>query len=395
MHSVNRNLKRSPNRYRFARERSRQGVTLVFALFLMTTLAGMLAFSIDIGYLAMSKSEMRRTADSAALAGGWQLLDSKIKGDSSLQATSLMRTAASQVAFQNRVCNSGPILQTFGEETDITEGYLSSLSESSTLSSNAQNPFHAVRVRVQRTAQSNGIVPFFFARVFGETGTQMTVNATSAMAIQVKGFSSPPTSASGINLLPFALDLQTWNAMLNGGGSDIYSYNAVTGLLTSGSDGIREVNLYPQGTGSPGNRGTVDIGGSNNSTADIARQIIHGVSAEDLDDLGKPLVLDANGTMALNGDTGISAGVKDELASIIGETRIIPIFSNVSGNGNNANYTIVQWVGVRILNVKLTGSMSSKQLIVQPAPIIARNVVPGDASRAWSNAIYSAVILVQ
>ncbi len=390
-----RKFKRSPNRYRCSLKRSRRGVTLVFALFLMTTLAGMLAFSIDIGYLAMSKSEMRRTADSAALAGGWQLLDSKIKGESPSYATALVRTAASQVALQNSVCNSGPILQTYGEDTDVTDGYLASLSPSSTLSSNPQNPFQAVRVRVQRTAQSNGIVPFFFAKVFGETGTQMTVNATVAMATQVKGFSTPPTSTSGINLLPFALDLQTWNTMQNGGGSDNYNYNTVTGLLTSGNDGIREVNLYPQGTGSPGNRGTVDIGGSNNSTADIARQILFGISAEDLEDLGKPLVLEANGTMTLNGDTGISAGVKDELASIIGETRIIPIFSHVTGNGNNANYTIVQWAGVRILHVKLTGSMSSKQLIVQPAPVIARNVLAGDASRTWSDSIYSAVVLVQ
>ena len=44
----------------------------------------------------------------------------------------------------------------------------------------------------------------------------------------------------------------------------------------------------------------------------------------------------AGGKLYLNGDTGISAGVKDELASIKGQPRIIPIFSTVSGNGNNA-----------------------------------------------------------
>jgi hypothetical protein len=99
--------------------------------------------------------------------------------------------------------------------------------------------------------------------------------------------------------------------------------------------------------------------------------------------------------MTLNGDTGISAGVKDELASIINQTRMIPIFSHVSGNGNNATYTIVQWVGVRILKVKLTGSMSSKQVIVQRAPVVARNVVAGDSSRTWSDAIYSPVVLIQ
>ena len=99
--------------------------------------------------------------------------------------------------------------------------------------------------------------------------------------------------------------------------------------------------------------------------------------------------------MTLNGDTGISAGVKDELASIIGLTRIIPVFSSVSGNGNNATFTIVRWVGVRILAVKLTGAMNSKYLMVQPATVLARNVVPGDASRTWSSTIYSPVVLVK
>lgn len=99
--------------------------------------------------------------------------------------------------------------------------------------------------------------------------------------------------------------------------------------------------------------------------------------------------------LVLNGDTGISAGVKDELASIIGQTRIIPVFSSVSGNGNNAMYTVVRWVGVRILAVKLTGAMNSKYLMVQPAPVLARNVIPGDSSRIWSSAIYSPVILVK
>ncbi len=380
----------------FTRKRSRRGVTLVFALFLMTILIGMLAFSIDIGYLATSKAEMRRTADSAALAGGWQLLDSKIKGESTYNATTAMKLAASQMALQNQVCNVGPTLQTTGESTDITEGYLSSLSSNSTLTSNSQNPFQAVRVRVQKTATSNGAVPYFFAKILGQTGKEMTVDATAAIATQIKGFNTPPTSgADNIDLLPFAFDLDTWNAMLAGGGSDIYNYNTVSGTLTSGCDGLREINLYPQGTGSPGNRGTVDIGGANNSTADLARQIVSGISAQDLVDLGKPLVLDANGTMTLNGDTGISAGVKDELASIIGQTRCIPIFSCVSGNGNNANYTIVEWVGVRILYVELTGSMNSKQVIVQPAPILVRNIVAGDASRTWSDSVYSPVVLVQ
>lgn len=65
--------------------------------------------------------------------------------------------------------------------------------------------------------------------------------------------------------------------------------------------------------------------------------------------------LDDNGELFLNGDTGISAGVKNELASIKGEPKLIPLFNQVNGPGNNATYSIVKFVGVRLMQVKLTG----------------------------------------
>jgi hypothetical protein len=194
--------------------------------------------------------------------------------------------------------------------------------------------------------------------------------------------------------LPFALDIDTWTKLVNGNSTDKYKWNPQTNQVESGSDGQVEVNLYPQGTGSPGNRGTVDIGGANNSTSDIADQILHGVSAQDLVDLGKALEFDANGHLALNGDTGISAGVKDELASISGKPRIIPVFQNVSGNGNNANYTIIKWQGIRIMAVKLTGSGSQKHVTIQVAPVLVKGGVPSTASGS-SSGVYSNVVLVQ
>ncbi len=113
-----------------------------------------------------------------------------------------------------------------------------------------------------------------------------------------------------------------------------------------------------------------------------------------MDALGKPLEFDANGKLTLNGDTGISAGVKDDLAAIIGQTRIIPIFESVSGNGNNAMYTIVQWAGVRILDVKLTGSMSSKKLIVQPAHVFSKWAKPtAEENTSWY--VYSPAWIVR
>jgi Flp pilus assembly protein TadG len=395
MLQVNENTRpRLMSQARYGR-RNRQGAILALAVFLMVFLVGMLAFSIDIGYLAASKSEMRRTADAAALAGCWQLIDSEVAGQNSIQAYESMVGSATQAAAQNSICNHATTLETAGDLRDIRDGYLASLSPNAELSSNSDNPFRAVSVRVQKTKELNGQVPFYFAPVFGEFGREMTVEAIAAFATQIKGFKTPSnSSSSNLNILPLALDQATWNTLLAGSGTDDYRYNQ-DGTVTSGADGVREVNLFPQETGSPGNRGTVDIGGNNNSTADIARQIVHGISADDLSDLGKPLILGEDGTMTLNGDTGISAGVKDELASIIGQPRCIPIFSTVSGNGNNANYTIVKWVGIRIMYVKLTGSMNSKKVIVQPAALIVRNAIAGDGTRQWSDKIYSPVLLAQ
>lgn len=202
-----------------------------------------------------------------------------------------------------------------------------------------------------------------------------------------------PKDGTNLGILPYALDEQTWNN-LNTSGTDNWSYNPDTKTVSSGSDGVKEANLFPQGTGSPGNRGTVDIGSSNNSTSDIARQITSGISASDMAAMGGSIQFGADGTLHLNGDTGISAGVKDELASIVGKTRFIPIFRTVVGPGNNADYTIVKFVGVRVLAVKLTGSSSSKYVMVQPANVIAKGAIY-DPNAPATDYVYSPVWLVR
>ncbi|MBI3864299.1 MAG: hypothetical protein HY290_20640, partial [Planctomycetia bacterium] len=167
--------------------------------------------------------------------------------------------------------------------------------------------------------------------------------------------------------------------------------------VSAGSDGILEVNLFPQGTGSPGNRGTVNIGASNNSTATLCRQITDGISPSDLAYYPNgELKFNDSGHLYLNADPGISAGCKSALASIIGQTRIIPIFNSISGNGNNATYDIVEFVGVRILDVDLTGSMSSKHLTVQPAVVYTRGGITSTTSgTTTSYGIYSPIFLVK
>ena len=380
--------------YRRSRLSRRRGATLVLSVILMFGLFSFVAFSIDLGYLAQSRAEIQRTADAAAMAGCWELYAGMERGSSMADSTPAARQAAADFSLLNPVCRSGPVLDLSVVSQDVRIGYFSS-PRNSVLSNDSSQPYFGVQTLVSRTATKNGEIPFFFGRIFGDQGIAMQTSATAIMAHKISGFSLPPSSTDKLQILPFALDLQTWQSLFSGTVADQYAYNAGSKKVNPGRDGVGEVNLYPQGTGSPGNRGTVDIGAANNSTNDIARQIVQGISAQDLVKLGKPLNLDPHAGLTLNGDTGISAGVKDELASIIGQKRIIPIFSSVSGNGNNANYTIVRWVSVRIMHVKLTGSMSSKQLIVQPVPMIAPHTITATTGGTSSQFILSPVMLAR
>ena len=122
--------------------------------------------------------------------------------------------------------------------------------------------------------------------------------ATAALLTDFKGF-QVPSDGGNLGILPFALDQDTWNDMLAGNTGDDWSWDELTQQVIAGADGILEVNLYPQGTGSPGNRGTVDIGSSNNSTNDIARQIVDGISPSDMAHHNGKLEFDQNGELQL------------------------------------------------------------------------------------------------
>jgi Flp pilus assembly protein TadG len=384
---------------------NRRGNVLVLTAFMMIVFFVMIAYAVDIGYLNTAKVELQRTADSAAMAAAWELVASEASpsGGMTTQIANA-RAKAVQFAAANPVLTVAPALDlntSNSSSGDIVIGHLASAS--SPLNTQQLANANAVQVRVRKTAASNnGSVGLFFARAMGLNYADMTAEALATLTNNFGGFKVPP-SGENLQILPFALDKETWDDLLAGGGKDLWKatdsptpQDPNHKTISAGSDGVREVNLYPQSTGSPGNRGTVDIGSSNNSTNDIARQIVDGISADDLDraPFYGELKFNPDGKLYLNGDTGISAGVKDELASIIGKTRIIPIFEQVQSPGNNATYTIVEFAGVRIMDVSLTGKMSSKRLIVQPAKILVRGGIPASgATTSWF--VYSPAWLVR
>lgn len=377
---------------RHHRRSRRAGNILVLSAIMMVMTMAIMAFALDVGSLLVARTELQRAADAAALSAAWDLIDQNAlsgNADATALGTQARNTAVSYASFNKVLSNSLSVAA-----SDVEVGYISDPTDpAATLDTASIEPPNAVRVRVRKSSVLNNPVSFGFARVIGINSQSMEAQATAALITSFDGFRTPGDGGN-LGILPIALDEPTWDNLLEGGGTDAWTWDPATKTASPGSDGIKEVDLYPKGNGSPGNRGTVDIGSNNNSTSDLSRQITDGVTPADLAHHGGELKFNASGTLDLNGDTGISAGIKDDLASIIGEPRIIPIFRTVVGPGNNATYTIVKFVGIRILDVKLTGSQSSKRVVVQPAAMVARGAIPSTATSGRSNFMYSPVWLV-
>jgi Flp pilus assembly protein TadG len=348
---------------------------VVLTAIMVVFLLGLAAFAIDIGIMLLARTELQHAADAAALAAAGDLIPDSggLYGqpDMSAEITSA-RAKGVQFAGLNQVRNVAPVvnLNTANSTTgDIVIGYLSNPSDpTQTLNFSNMNLANAAQVTVRRTASQNGEVGLFFSKVLGVS--TKAVQATATAAIRTEGFTAFQTPSDGSNLpiLPIALSLQSWNNMLAGQGSDSYGWDSSKGLTHKG-DSVLEIELFPDAT-TPGNFGTVDIGTADNSTSDLSRQITDGITPQDMQAFPNgQLAFDANGELSLNGDSGVSASIQNEMRSIIGSPRMIPIYKSVTNPGDNATYTICQFVGIRVLDVKLTGALKLKSIVIQPAYI--------------------------
>jgi len=356
---------------------ARRGAVVVYALVAFPVLLAFTALSVDLGVLYAARAESQSSADAAALAGAGRLLDERrLLGSATLaEVHRQSREEAASYAALNTVRNEAPFVdQNVANDVngDMVLGILRDFDNySEPMSFTVPSEFNAVRVRVRRDEIRNGPVQLYFARILGIGAKDVVAEATAAVKDGVIGYKVTEQTGNA-DLLPFALHIDSWNALLSGSFTtgDNYAVDPATLAVSPGSDGKLELNLYPGGGTNqlpPGNFGTVDIGGHSNSSADIERQILYGVNADDLAYFGGELKLGADGTLPLQGDTGLSAGFKDALAAIKGQPRAIPLFSEVESPGNNAVYTIVGFAGIRIVNVKLTGAMKKKELVIQPA----------------------------
>lgn len=146
-------------RYRPSRAAIRRGNIVVLAGFLMTAMVGMLAFSIDSGYMLVVKSQLQSAADSAAMAAA------SVMGSTQ---TDPIATGKTYGAYHK----AGGVTVNLAT-SDIEYGTWDTTARTFTPTSTVSN---AIRVTARRNSSTGGN-GLFFGRIFGVSSFSTTAQA--------------------------------------------------------------------------------------------------------------------------------------------------------------------------------------------------------------------------
>lgn len=317
----------------------RRGVIAPLLAILAVPMMGMVAFSIDYGYITVIQSELQRTADAAVLSAVIDLVPNH-DGTQNLQAPRdrVVEYVQANLADSPAGDNTFTVLDADIEIGRYERATINDMSQPVTLFDTGFQD--TVRVTLRRDATANGPVSLFFARVLGINEQPVVVTSTAVLR-RGAGLQD------GVYILPFAIPVEFWDGLADAEVFRVWSDNTITDEYNN------EVNVIgDDGAEVPGNWGTVDIGLLNNSTRNIEDQTLLGLAQQDLDALDADGRIQGTGELRapvwLEAETGLSSGIKDTILGINGETRVIPLYDSVNGDfevgtGNNAEFHIAAW----------------------------------------------------
>ncbi|MGZ0166964.1 MAG: TadE/TadG family type IV pilus assembly protein [Planctomycetales bacterium] len=376
----------------------RRGGILVISAFVAVMVFAFAAFTVDFGFVVLVKQQLQTASDAAALAAAQELitpLELGVAAGSPAETAALAtaRTAAVDVAAEHP--NGYSDTTVLYPNSDIQFGNRTwDFATNSWVTTWGVGPYNTVRTKASRVTSNGDSLTLLFAPIIGHQSADVSEESVASLIPGV-GFAAGGGGMSPI--LPFAVDIDSWMTLQGATGPDNWTWDEATGQVSPGPDGVPELKIFPSlpdETLPSGNRGTINIGNPNNSTADLSRQISNGVNSGDFAYHGGSIDF-SGGPIVFSGDPGLSAAIKDEVEGIIGEPKALVLYTEVSGNGANSAYTCVRFAGARIMDVKLTGPMSLKRVIVQPAAVFDSHVIAGPTDTTVPGTLYTMPKLTQ
>jgi hypothetical protein len=341
---------------------SRRGNVVPIVAILAVFLVGMVAFAIDTGYVAGTRTQLQAATDAGALAGCEKLM--RFSGEA------IPDTAAK--AECKKFAQANQDLSIRDEDVKIWR-YNPAAPAGTRLNAvwSVLSPPNCCEITLRRDTLANGQLPLFFAPILGQQKADVRAKSWAYM-MPAKGL------LPGAPVIPYAVQVDYYFAAagqsrIGVDGKTIGTQDSWTvkadGTVVSGADGVKEIMLFSDTNNKPGNFGSIDLGSTGNGTTELTRQVLNGPTYADFHDPAFVSKIAADGALYVpfyaTGDSGLSTTVKQEFDQIAGQSRIIPLYDVVISPGNNATYHIVNYAIVTIVQVDFTGN--PKKLWVQPA----------------------------
>ena len=326
--------------YRSTSRDHRRGVIVVLAAVTMVILVGVVAFAVDHGYLLKIRTDLQRSADASALAAVRDLIR---KTDGTQDLTQAQETVRTYV--QDNLNDASFQVAA----SDIEIGRYDPQSIYSSVKLLSTGTFDTVRVTLRRDGVSNPSVPAFFARLLGTRQSNVVASATAVLQ-------KAEVIEPGAEVLPFATPKSLWDSLDPETNPDPEWKAYGDGKLRDGS-----------GNDIPGNWGTLDIGSTGNSSSDLNDQILYGLKQSDLDALHadgripQNTFIDSAEPAWMQGDTGLSSGLKQSVTQVYGKRKLIPIYDDLGGHptGNNLEFHVIGWGTVTVIDSEWHGATNT------------------------------------
>ncbi len=408
-----------------SRPSRRRGAIVPLTAVLLVPLMGMMAFTIDVGWMVVVESNLQSAADSAALAGANSLIDGYVQyvqagiSTSSTSQSAVISTyeanataAAQQYAALNGAGDSSLTLLS----SDVEFGYTDGSGKYTTPAPSGTYP-NTIKVTLRRDSTANGALGLFFGPVIGTpTANLKAVAAATIYTASLDSFQnlsgSSNSSSFDLSLLPMTYDVNHWNNFIQTGQDP-------DGNTNTDANGLPALEVYPS-VKYAGNFGLLGLDDSHVGTSTLNGWINNGFTQSDVQTLlsnssgdETPLVplsshnanilpqnsTDGMGSWNWQGDTGMKTDVLHTLADYTGQTFLLPLFQPLNssssnyeagnGNGSHYYYNIVQFVSVKIVT---SNNGNKGGLVVEPSATVLNpnftsltNVVPAGTSSSSSS----------
>jgi Flp pilus assembly protein TadG len=342
---------------------------------IVVVLLGFLAFSFDLGRVAVVRTQLQSAADASALAGASALATDNLILTNFNQSSdfTIARSRSQTLAQTNSYDLNGTKPIVLDRMNDVNFGLLTSPSNlSQALGSSITSPLNSVQVTTHVDPAHGGNMPFLFAPLLNQTATSVSATATATVQLytvstvkSVYGYRGP--------ILPITMSHTDWLQMVNNQtGNDNYTYNPMSNSISPGPDGLQEQQLYPGSNTTSSNNGLIQFGTGSRSNSVLQDEIVNGPTSSEMiaqwPPNGSP-PWNAQHQFTIGADPGWRTPTFDDLQTVAnsGAVRLIPINDGTTpGNGANGTYNIVMLAPIRVVYAN-SGGKNSGYALVQPA----------------------------